>query len=113
MSSSDFVSNKDLRPFRGVHLVLNEDILGFIQGALTEIEEVYSDEKHDMSPELVVSSLEGEGWTTVKDRFGHKIYAARPYAQAGQQEQKAELRVGVVLTGKRELMLDIRVWGTY
>jgi len=109
-----FVSNKDLKPLKGAHLVCNEDILLFIQGCLQDVEEVYSDEKHDMNPELVTSELEDvEGWTVVKDKFGTKVYKAGPYAQAGQQEQKAELRVGVVLTGKRELMLDVRVWGTY
>jgi hypothetical protein len=109
-----FESNKDLKPFKGAHLVCNEGILEFIQKALRDVDEVYSDERHDMTPELVQSELEDmEGWTTVKDKFGTKVYKARPYAQAGQQEQKAELRVGVVLTGKRELMLDIRVWGMY
>jgi len=109
-----FDSNKDLKPFKGAHLVLNEDILSFIYEALAEVEEFYDDETHDMAPEKVTSVLgDVEGWTTVKDRFGTKVYKARPYAQAGQQEQKAELRVGVVLTGKRELMLDIRVWGSY
>jgi len=114
MSSSDFVSNKDLKPFKGAHLVCNEDILLFVREALGDVLEHYTDERHDMTPELVQSELEDvEGWSSVKDKFGTKVYKARQYAQAGQQEQKAELRVGVVLTGKRELMLDIRVWGTY
>ena len=108
-----FESNKALKPMKGAHLVLNEGILSFIRDALDLVDEFYSDERHDMDPETILTALEEQGWDVVKDRFGRKVYAARPYAQAGQQEQKAELRVGVVLTGKRELMLDVRVWGDY
>jgi hypothetical protein len=110
----EFKSNKDLKPLKGAHLVCNEDILGFIREAIQDVQDNYTDETHGMNPELAISDLKDVvGWTSIKDRFGKKVYKARQYAQAGQQEQKAELRVGVVLNGKRELMLDIRVWGTY
>jgi hypothetical protein len=102
-----------MKPLKGTHLVLNESVLGFLVQALDDIRTRYSDEKHDNSPSEVIKDLEADGWTVEKDSFGTKAYTKRPYAISGQQEQKGELRVGVVLTRKDELKIDIRPWGEY
>jgi hypothetical protein len=94
-------------PGKGVHLVLNEEIHGFLQEALSDIADCYTDEQHDSGPKQVLDSLlatdDGLGWTKEKDAFGTKVFAARPY-------KKGELRVTVVLTKQDELRLDIREW---
>jgi hypothetical protein len=102
-----------MKPLKGVHLELTESVLGFLLQALDDVRTRYADELHDDNPAKVIENLEADGWTVEKDSFGTKVYASRPYGVSGQQEQKGELRVGVVLTKKNELKIDIRPWGEY
>jgi hypothetical protein len=96
-------------PGKGVHLVLNEDVLGWVRDTLSEVATAYDDEVHDADPKVVVQQLcapmanGGAGWESEKDSFGVKAIAKRPY-------KKGELRVTVVLTKQNELKLDIREW---
>lgn len=115
---NDFKSDQSLKPMKGAHLVCNDAILSFISAALDEIHEVGGfnifDDRLDAgeSKEILDELLEVEDWQELKDRFGRKVYKARPYAVVGQQEAKGELRVGVVVV-RDTLMVDIRVWGSY
>lgn len=92
-----------MAPGKGVHLVLNEEILIWLGDVLSKIENQYSDELHDENPTEVLDRLTESGWTKEKDGFGTKVYAAKPY-------RDNELRVTVVLTKQNELRLDIREW---
>lgn len=97
---------KQLFPGKGAHLVLNQEVLDFLRESLERIESGYSDEDHDENPAGVldeIANAEDTPWTSSKDNFGTKLYAAMPY-------KEGELRVTVVLTGKNELKLDIREW---
>jgi hypothetical protein len=112
-----FEPDMTFKPMKGAHLVLNESILSWLQGRLDEVHEIGGYGEMDDNVEQDVKALLDEllkvaDWYEVKDRFGRKVFASRPYAVSGQQEQRGELRVGVVLT-RGELMLDIRVWGVY
>jgi hypothetical protein len=98
-----------VKPLKGVHLELNESILGFIRSALDEVATRYSDEVHDVTPKEVVEDLSSDGWTVNFDGFGTKVSRSRIYPVNGHEE--GELRVGVVLTPKGALKLDIRIWG--
>jgi len=117
VSTDTFEPNTALKPMKGAHLVLNESILSWLQGRLDEAHEILGYGCMDDKVEEDVKSLLDEltqvdGWHELKDRFGRKVFAARAYPISGQQEQRGELRVGVVLT-RGELMLDIRPWGVY
>jgi hypothetical protein len=100
-------------PGKGAHLVLNEQILAFVQDTLAEVRGFYSDEAHDVDPQAVLNGLlslnettdRGDtfSWEEEKDNFGHKVLARMPY-------KKGELRLTVVLTKRGELKLDIREW---
>lgn len=95
-------------PGKGVHLILNQEVLDFVESCLDDLSIVYSDDLHDSHPEAVITLLTGgeglsEPWTEVKDKFGHKAYRAKPY-------KSGEARVTVVLTKQNELRLDIREW---
>jgi hypothetical protein len=104
-------SNKALRPMKGAHLILNETVLEMLLRNLKQIEAVYSDELNDQNANGVLAALEEMGWTKVKDKFGTKVYEYLVYPVNG--HEAGELRVGVVLTSRGELMLDIRPWGEY
>ena len=93
-------------PGKGAHLVLNEDVLDFVNTCVDDVKAAYSDEKHDSDPAWVIAVLTDEdlhGWTEEKDTFGRKAYRSMPY-------KKGELRVTVVLTKQNELRFDIREW---
>jgi len=96
-------------PGKGAHLVLNDEILAFVQEALMDIANCYGDEIHDADPVAVINGLvDGAGhanntWIEEKDNFGHKAFTVMPY-------KKGELRVTIVLTKQNELRLDIREW---
>jgi hypothetical protein len=95
-----------LFPGKGAHLVLNDEILGYVRNALEDISTCYSDEQHDESPSLVVDALlesEMNTWTEEIDSFGRKVYTDKQY-------KEGELRITVVLTKRNELKLDIREW---
>jgi hypothetical protein len=98
-----------LFPGKGAHLVLNEEILSYIQRALEDINDMYDDAQHDESPSLVIDGLLDEeathqcDWTEENDSFGRKAYASKQY-------KEGELRITVVLTKRGELKLDIREW---
>jgi len=100
-----------MKPMKGAHLVLNDDILGFLQDALVEVSHAYGDDLADDAPHEVIDALEKNGWTKEQDSFGTKVYTARVYPVNGHEQ--GELRVTVVLTKQDMLMLDIRVWGDY
>lgn len=102
--------SKELKPMKGAHLVLNEQVLGFVRGALDDLTQPYSDELHDKDPKVLIEFLSGTGWTIAKDKFGTKAYKGMTYAVNGHEE--GELRVGVVLRNGG-LSLDIRPWGEY
>lgn len=114
-----FEPNKALKPMKGAHLFVNESILCFIGAAVDEIHEAGGfngeiDARIDSDDEkgILDDLLQIDGWHEQKDRFGRKVFKARPYVVVGDQEMKGELRVGAVLT-RGQLMLDIRVWGEY
>lgn len=99
-----------LFPGKGAHLVLNEEVLNYVRGALEDINDVYySDAQHDESPSLVIDALLDEEltheceWTEEIDSFGRKAYADKQY-------KEGQLRITVVLTKRNELKLDIREW---
>jgi hypothetical protein len=94
----------DLRPGKGLHSILNQNVLDLLKEALGTIEEYYSDEMHDSAPESVILGLSSRAeWQEEKDNFGHKVFRMLPY-------KKGALRVTVVLTKQNELRLDIREW---
>jgi len=95
-------------PGKGAHLVLNEEILNFINSCVLDVKACYTDEQHDKDPARVIAVLTDEDatdkpWTKEKDNFGHKAYRSMPY-------KKGELRVTVVLTKRGELKFDVREW---
>jgi hypothetical protein len=93
-------------PGKGLHIVLNQEGLDFIEACLAEIRLVYTDGDHDESPKVVLEALlesDMAEWTEVKDNFGHKVFRGMEY-------KEGELRVTVVLTKQNELRLDIRTW---
>jgi hypothetical protein len=98
-----------MAPGKGVHAVLNQEVLDFVKACLEDIESCYSDEIHDSEPIDVINTLKGwdrdedEKWSELKDNFGHKVFRIMPY-------KDQELRVTVVLTKQGELRLDIRQW---
>lgn len=100
-----------LLPGKGAHLVLNEEINGFVLTALSDIRVCYTDEIHDADPRLAIARLlsgsaENElelTWVEENDDFGRKAIASMAY-------KSGELRVTVVLTKRNELKLDIREW---
>lgn len=97
-----------LRPGKGLHSILNQSVLDFIESCLDDISQVYNDDLHDEVPgEIIKRLVAGEGlsqpWTLEKDKFGTKAFRSQPY-------KSGEHRVTVVLTGQQELRLDIREW---
>lgn len=97
-----------LAPGKGAHIVLNEAHLQFLNVAINDVMDQYSDEVHDADPKAVINALLEKGvptlaWLEEKDKFGHKAYTSIPY-------KKGALRVTVVLTSQDELRLDIREW---
>jgi hypothetical protein len=113
----EFEPNLDLKPMKGAHLWVNERIACFIAAAIDEFQEAggYHELDHNIDEhagEILDELLQVEGWHEVKDKFGRKVFKSMPYAITGQQEQKGELRVGIVLTSKG-LKIDIREWGKY
>jgi hypothetical protein len=104
-------SNNAYKPMKGAHLILNENILEFLRGKLSQIEQFYSDEQADEDAKAILDDLEASGWVRVKDKFGDKAYEYIVYP-VGPSNGQGELRVGVALT-RSGLMLDIRPWGEY
>jgi hypothetical protein len=99
-------------PGKGIHLVLNEEVLHFVQKALGDVNVCFMDEANDESPGIVIDALTGDGdeqgemefeWTEENDSFGHKAITKMAY-------KEGELRVTVVLTKRGMLALDIREW---
>jgi hypothetical protein len=111
----------EMMPRKGVQFALNDRALAWVQNALDEINEVYSDSEHDSAPrEILLKLLElREGnpeaelmleWSTSSDKYGEKVFTSLPFKN-GQYDD--ELRVTLVLTKNGELRLDIRMWGVY
>jgi len=93
-------------PGKGVHLVLNQAVLDFINSSLDEIELVYTDGDHDSNPGMTIDALlesDMATWTEVNDNFGRKVYRSMAY-------KTGELRLTVILTQQDELRMDIREW---
>jgi len=105
--------SSDLRPMKGAHLVMNEEVLLFIRESIGDILDNYTDAAHDESPADVIECIEAlpDRWTKVKDDFGTKVYKYMTYAVNGHED--GELRVTVVLKKDNTLSLDIRVWSEY
>jgi hypothetical protein len=121
--------NTDLKPGKGAHLVVNDEMLAFLNSALFELGEAYDEcggnEAQDedvkglfkaiakkLLPggDLIARDVEQE-WSVDADNFGDKLIAWTTYPDG-------ECRVTLVLTKpkgsrKSELKLDIRPWITY
>jgi hypothetical protein len=118
---------QELKPLRGAHLAINEAMHTFLLVALADIGCVYSDERNDVEPELVLDDLlehEFEGasdleWQETIDDFGRKVWAATPYDTGKGDAAEAarhpgEFRVGLVIPKNKDfIMIDIRAWGVY
>jgi len=108
----DIVEDLDraLKPGKGCHAVLNQGVLDFLEGAVAEIKEVYSDQQHDADAKAILQALQQRpGWHAESDNFGKKAILATTYPDG-------EFRVTVVLVEKRgqqELKLDLRPWIEY
>jgi hypothetical protein len=107
-----------LKPGKGLHHTLTQEVLDFASRALENITDQYSDKIHDGSPKDVLDDLVDHGdfsiqpeegpdvqfrWEREKDDFGDKAFVEMPF-------QEGALRITVVLTKKNELKLDIRSW---
>lgn len=67
---------------------------------------VTADELIDEGKQAVLlRALRGksEGWEVLKDNFGTKVYKSLPWGEG-------EIRVGLVLTSRGALKIDIREW---
>jgi len=96
-------------PGKGVHLVMNNKILTWVNACLEDVANCYDDTLHDSDPGQVLDNLLGLvqeeylPWVEEKDNFGRKAIRKMLY-------KKGELRVTVILTKQNELRLDIREW---
>jgi hypothetical protein len=112
----------NVKPGKGVHIDVNQEILDWLQRAIDDLRTVYTDEEHNENPKqvldnLVDTSFERFGcltyeWAREKDKFGDKAYTVRPYPY-GDDHTSGELRLTVVLRPNKELKLDLRPWGVY
>lgn len=108
-----------MRPGKGVHTQVNEDLLGFVYNATQQLLSAYQhgggDLEYDENPirlfnhmkNLLVTNPNKEFyvdlWHYEEDAFGRKLYTEHDYPDG-------ELRVTCVLNKRRELKLDIRPW---
>lgn len=99
-----------VRPLKGAHLTLNEEVLNWIRTVLDDMSEYYSDELADNRPGDILADLQQAGWKFEDDKFGMKVYKTVPY-NAGPNVRNSVLRITVVMTKNKELKLDIRPWG--
>lgn len=113
-----------LKPGKGVHLVLNTEIIDFLFDRIERIQHSYEafggDDAHDENPKVLFRNMKNGLVETAfaevdSDKFGEKVYFERPYPDGA-------LRVTLILQGapsvdrngkttsKGSLKLDIRVW---
>ena len=100
------------KPMKGLHVMLNQDLLDFLWEARKEIDDIYTDELNEKNPATVLVRLGKIGWTTVSDKFGTKAYKSVTYPASNPPLSTDELRV-TLINRKGALYLDIRPWGQY
>jgi hypothetical protein len=103
-----------LKPLnKGAHLVLNQELLSWVQDTLAIINDAYTDEQNDEDPTVIIKKLVADqGFEIDRDSFGLKAYLATSYYI--NEHDPGELRITIVLPKRTQvLMLDIRPWGNY
>jgi len=108
-----------LKPGKGVHLVVNEDIIAFLGRSFDQLGDAYDsgggDAQYDEHPVALFNymkshlldeanfGLQEDPWQYEEDSFGKKVYIDRDYPDGA-------LRVTLILNKKNELRLDVRTW---
>lgn len=99
----------ELRPGKGAHFTVTEEVLNFVADTVDDIRNVYVDndgaELVDSGEAFKVFNLvkSSDDWTEAKDKFGKKLYREIDW-------QGGAYRVTLVLNSHGELKLDIRYW---
>lgn len=102
--------SSNLKPGKGFHGTITEEVLEFLADALGDIRDAYVE---NGGPELVdggeafkvhnlIKSYSSD-WHETKDKFGKKLYREIPW-------QGGAHRVTVVLNSSGELKIDVRHW---
>lgn len=95
-----------LKPGKGLHSYINQEVLDFLMKNLAEVSQFYDDHQADEDSRVIFQALRSGAqpeWNYEDDSFGKKLWIGIPHAQG-------ELRFTIVLSKKGELKLDIRAW---
>ena len=100
------MAQRDLKPGKGAHFTATQEVLDFLVATLEEIQSVWDSDVIDEGEAKEIQRQladQYEGWTSVRDKFGKKLYKGIDF-------QDGQYRVTLVLNSYGELKLDIRQW---
>lgn len=97
-----------LKPGKGAHLDLTEEVIVWISQVIQEAELKYQSEDGDALQDNgkgleLLKEFERLGWEREDDKFGKKAYRQLPW-------QEGAIRITVVLGKQGNLKLDVRYW---